>query len=247
MPAVLITGAGRRAGIAAACALALARRGWDVGLNCWRPYDRLHGPTSADDEPVRLLEELQSLGVRAALCEADLTRPEAPAEVFDRLQADLDPFSALVAAHCRDVELSLIDSTAEELDLHFAVNARSVALLIQEFARRLPGGDGRVVAFTSDALRDNVPYGVSKAALDRVVLASAAELGGRGIRANCINPGPNDTGWIAGELRAALVRRTPLGRVSAPSDSADLVCFLLSPEGAWITGQLLHSNGGFRG
>jgi NAD(P)-dependent dehydrogenase (short-subunit alcohol dehydrogenase family) len=44
----------------------------------------------------------------------------------------------------------------------FAVNARSVALLVQELARRLPGDDGRVVAFTSDALADNVPYGVSK-------------------------------------------------------------------------------------
>ena len=245
MAAVLITGAGRRAGIAAACALALARDGWDVGLSCWRPYDRENGPASEDEEPERLLEEVRALGVRAELAEADLASGAAPAALFDALEPRLGPFTALVAAHCRDIELPLLASTAKELDLHFAVNARSVALLIQELARRLPGDGGRVVAFTSDALRDNVPYGVSKSALDAVVIAAAHELGPLGIRANCINPGPNETGWITDELRAALQARAPLGRLSRPSDSADLVGFLLSPQGGWISGQVLHSDGAF--
>ena len=59
-----------------------------------------------------------------------------------------------------------------------------MALLVQELARRLPGDDGRVVAFTSDGLTDNVPYGVSKGALDWIVRAAAVKLGSRGIRAN---------------------------------------------------------------
>jgi 3-oxoacyl-[acyl-carrier protein] reductase len=139
-----------------------------------------------------------------------------------------------------------METPAEELDRHFAVNARSVAMLIQELARRLPGDDGRVVAFTSDALEDNVPYGVTKAALDRVVKAAAVELGPRGIRANAVNPGPTETGWIGEPLRAELAARTPLGRTGLPADAAELVAFLLSPEGAWITGQLLHSNGGLQ-
>ena len=246
MPAVLITGAGRRAGIASACALALARDGWDIGISCWRPYDRVTGPVSVDDEPQRLVGELRALGVRAELVEADLGLPEAPAALFDALEPALDPFTALVAAHCRDVEQSLLECTAEELDRHFAVNARSVALLIQELVRRLPGDDGRVVAFTSDDVFDNVPYGASKAALDAVVIAAARELGPRGIRANCINPGPNETGWIDDELRARLLARAPLGRLSLPADSADLVRFLFSPAGGWISGQVLHSNGAFR-
>ena len=246
MPSVLITGAGRRAGIAAACALTLARAGWDVGLSCWRQYDREIGPASADREPLDLLEELRNLGIRAELAEADLSDPAAPARLFDELEGRLGQFTALVAAHCRDVELPLLGTSAEEFDRHFAVNARSVALLIQELSRRLPGDDGRVVAFTSDALTDNVPYGVSKGALDRVVKAAAWELGARGIRANCINPGPTETGWISEELRTLISRRAPLGRPSLPQDSANLVAFLLSREGAWITGQLLHSNGGLQ-
>ena len=246
MANVLITGAGRRAGIAAACAVTLAGAGWDVGLSCWRLYDRETGPAGADREPIDLVEELRDLGIRAELTEVDLSDPAAAVRLFDELEGRLGPFTALVAAHCRDIELPLLGTSAEEFDHHFAVNARSVALLVQELARRLPGDDGRVVAFTSDALTDNVPYGVSKGALDRIVRAAAVELGSRGIRANCINPGPTETGWISENLRTEISRRAPLGRPSLPQDSANLVAFLLSKEGGWITGQLLHSNGGLQ-
>ena len=233
-------------GIGSACARTLARAGWDVGLTCWRPYDRDSSLDSSDAEPDELLSELRAIGVRAELAQADLADPAAPARLFDALEPHVGSFSAIVAAHCRDIELPLLATSAEEFDSHFATNARSVALLIQEFTHRLRGPDGRVVAFTSDALADNVPYGVSKGALDRVIMAAAAELGARGIKANCINPGPTETGWISDVLRAELSRRTPLGRPGLPEESAALVAFLMSPEGGWITGQLLHSNGGFQ-
>jgi 3-oxoacyl-[acyl-carrier protein] reductase len=246
VPSVLITGAGRRAGIAAACAVVLAQAGWDVGISHWRPYDREQFPSSRDDEPLELLEKLRSLGARAAAVEIDLVDPTGPYRLFEELEPRVGRFSALVAAHCRDLEVPLMRTTTDEFDRHFAVNARSVALLIQEFARRLPGSDGRIVAFTSDALADNVPYGISKRALDGIIRAAAMELGPRGIRANCINPGPTDTGWISDDAHQELSVRSPLGRVGTPQDSAHLVSFLLSPEGAWVTGQVLHSDGGYR-
>lgn len=245
MPSVLITGAGRRAGIAAACAVALAQAHWDVGISHWRPYDSDQFSSSRDEEPLELLEKLRSLGARAEAIEVDLDDPIGPFHLFEELESRMGPFSAVVAAHCRDIELPLMRTTADEFDRHFAVNARSVALLIQEFAARLPGSDGRIVAFTSDALADNVPYGISKRALDGIILAAALELGPRGIRANCINPGPTDTGWISDDMHRELSVRSPLGRVGVPEDSAHLVSFLLSPEGAWITGQVLHSDGGY--
>jgi 3-oxoacyl-[acyl-carrier protein] reductase len=160
------------------------------------------------------------------------------------LEADVGPFAALVAAHARDIKVPLLRTSAAELDQHFAVNARSVALLIQEFVKRLPGDDGRVVAFTSDSLTKNVPYGISKGALDLVIKAAAVELGSRGIRANCVNPGPTETGWISDRIRSQISRESPLGRPSVPQDAANLVAFLLSNEGGWITGQVLNSNGG---
>jgi 3-oxoacyl-[acyl-carrier protein] reductase len=105
--------------------------------------------------------------------------------------------------------------------------------------------DSSVVALTSDHTVDNLPYGATKAALDRIVLAAAHELGSRGLRANVINPGPIDTGWMTPELRAQLTDRQPTGRLGTPTDIANTVRFLLSDQGQWINGQLIHCNGGF--
>jgi 3-oxoacyl-[acyl-carrier protein] reductase len=105
---------------------------------------------------------------------------------------------------------------------------------------------GRIVALTSDHTVHNLPYGASKGALDRLVVAAAVELGPRGVRANVINPGPIDTGWMTPQIREWGTQQTPVGRLGTPRDTADLVRFLMSEAGGWVTGQVLHSNGGFK-
>lgn len=100
------------------------------------------------------------------------------------------------------------------------------------------------MALTSDHTAGNLPYGASKGALDRIVLAAARELGGLGITANVVNPGPTDTGWMSASLRAEIEQRSPLGRLGTPQDAAALVAFLCTERGEWINGQLLHSDGG---
>ena len=118
-------------------------------------------------------------------------------------------------------------------------------LLIAAFARQLPSSGGSVVALTSGHTVGNLPYGVTKAGLDRLVLASAHELADAGVRANVINPGPIDTGWMTDEIRASGIAQQPTGRLGTPKDTANLVRFLLSKQGEWINGQLLYSNGGY--
>src|SRR5436190_14130021 len=76
------------------------------------------------------------------------------------------------------------------------------------------------------------------------LVAAAAELGAQGITVNVVNPGPTDTGWISAELNERIRRATPLGRVGRPEDAAQLVAFLCSPRGSWITGQILVCDGG---
>ena len=127
----------------------------------------------------------------------------------------------LVMSHCESVDSSILDTTVESWDRHFAVNARAVWLLIKAFAQHLPAGQataatGRIVALTSDHAVRNLPYGASKGALDRIVVAAAVELAGRGIRANVINPGPIDTGWMTPEILEADVTKTPAGRLGTP-------------------------------
>ncbi|RCW46053.1 enoyl-ACP reductase-like protein [Halopolyspora algeriensis] len=126
-----------------------------------------------------------------------------------------------------------------------AVNARASLLLIAAFARQIPDDGGAIVALTSDHTTGNLPYGASKGALDRIVISAARELGPRGISANVVNPGPIDTGWMDDGLRGSLTEHHPLGRLGTPTEIAGVVSFLVSGEGRWVSGQLLHTDGAF--
>ena len=244
----LITGASRARGIGAAIARRLARDGYDVALTGWAAYDSRMPWGHRDGELTRLLDELREAGARTAAIEADLEGASAPDEVLAESASRLGSVAALVMAHCESVDSSLLTTSVESFDRHFAVNARATWLLVRAFAEQYQpsSGPGRVVALTSDAVVGNLPYGASKAALDRIVLSAAYELAGSGITANVVNPGSTDNGWIDDALRAVLVARTPSGRLGEPEDCANLVSFLCSHEGGWVNGQVLHSNGGFR-
>jgi 3-oxoacyl-[acyl-carrier protein] reductase len=67
----------------------------------------------------------------------------------------------------------------------------------------------------------------------------------RGITVNCINPGPNDTGYADDDTRVAVTVQNPGGRWSTPHDTARLAAWLLTDEADWITGQTIASDGGW--
>ncbi|WP_270408634.1 SDR family oxidoreductase [Brachybacterium paraconglomeratum] len=243
----LLTGVGRRRGIGAAIARGLAEDGYDLALSFHGEYDRR---VLGEDADVELLaEELRGLGRRVVLLPGDLADPAVPARLVDAAREALGRLGALVMSHCESVDSSILDTTVESFDRHYAVNVRASWLLLRVFAEQVPVGPdspgGAVIALTSDHTAHNLPYGATKGALDRLVLAGTHELADRGIRTNVINPGPIDTGWMDDEIRAAGAAQTPGGELGTPGTVADLVRFLLSPQGGWIRGQLLLSNGGF--
>jgi len=248
-PLALVTGASRQINIGSAIARTLARAGWDVATTFWRPYDATMPWGSAAAEAESLIEELRLLGARAVAIEADLADVAAPPRLFDQVQAALGPVTALVVSHCQSADSAILDTTVESFDLHMAINARATWLLVREFGRRYggPHGAGRIVSITSDHTAFNLPYGASKGAMDRIVLAAAHEFAELGITANVVNPGAVDTGWMSAEFMADIAAQTPLGRVGQPQDTANLVGFLCSPEGGWVNGQIVYSNGGVKG
>jgi 3-oxoacyl-[acyl-carrier protein] reductase len=246
-PVALVTGVGRTVGIGAGIARQLAESGWDIAFTYWHGYDERMPWGLEAGATAAITQLLDEAGAASVPIEADLATTAAPAEIFDAAERVLGEVTALVMCHCESVDSGLLDTTVESFDRHFAVNARATWLLIREFGLRFRGGfgRGRIISLTSDHAAHNLPYGASKGALDRITLAATHELAHLGICANVINPGPVDTGWMSDDVRSAGVAQTPLGRLGTPREAGHLVDFLCSPEGGWINGQLLYSNGGY--
>jgi 3-oxoacyl-[acyl-carrier protein] reductase len=245
-----VTGASRRRAIGAAICRRLAEAGVDICFTSWATYDRAMPWGSDDDGPAALEQELTASGVRAVGIEADLSRPETPAAILDQATSRLGQPSILVNNATYSTNDGYEHLDAATLDAHYAVNLRGMALLSVEFARRWPGGPGgRIINLTSGQsqgpMPDELAYVATKGAVDAFTVSLSAGVAAKGITVNAVNPGPTDTGWMTPELAATLVTKFATGRVGQPYDVARLVAFLASPEAEWITGQIIHSEGGF--
>ena len=240
---MIVTGVSRRVGIGAAVVRNLAASGWQVFSTWFAPYDESMAWGSDPSEVEQLLAIDNVRGMAA-----DLGDPRLPCAVFDAAEEAFGPIRALVNVHTHDPGGGLDAIDAAALDRHLDVNVRGTYLLIREFAKRYStgSGPGRIVSFLSGPpLIGSVAYAASKGAVHWMTLSVAGELAPRGITVNAVDPGPTDTGWMPTGLLDRLSAANPAGRVSTPADAANLVRFLLSNEGGWMTGQFLHSDGGF--
>lgn len=245
----LVTGVSRRAGIGAGIVAALAEAGADIFTTWWRPYDATMAWGSRDEEAEAILADARAMGVRAEGMEADLSDPASPVRIFDAAEAALGPVSILVNNATHSTHTPIETLSAADLDDHYAVNLRGTALLCAEFVRRYPGGPGgRIISFSSGQgvgpMPDELAYIATKGAIEALTLSLSAGVASKGITVNAIDPGTTDTDWMSEEQRVAWSRQNPFGRLGTPADAARLVRFLAGDEGAWITGQVIHSRGG---
>ena len=131
-----------------------------------------------------------------------------------------------------------------------AVNAKGVWLMTRAATPVLAEGGGSVVNLSSETAFTGATgfshYVASKAAVVGLTRAFARELGPLGIRVNAIAPGYTDTegGRTIGDPATYDVSATPLGRVALPTDMTGAAVFLLGPESAFVSGQVLLVNGG---
>ncbi len=245
----VVTGASRAQGIGAAVVRRLVVDGFAVLVHGWEPHDA-EQPWGADaGGATRLVADLAAAGHPVALVEADLLDPLAPEEVVRRAVEVFGRVDVLVANHARSSSGGLAEVDAAELDRSFAVNARATALLVQSFAAHAGAGGGRVVLFTSGQHHGGMPgelaYVASKGAVHQLTATLAVELASRAITVNCVDPGPTDTGWADAEVRAEVAATSPSGRWGTPDDAARLVSWLAGRDSAWVTGQVIGSDGGW--
>jgi 3-oxoacyl-[acyl-carrier protein] reductase len=148
------------------------------------------------------------------------------------------------------IKKPLADFTDEDFDHLIDRNARSAFLTLRATARHIADGGRCVVLSTTLTSVMTGPYGVysgSKAAVERMVLAAAKELGGRGVTVNAVAPGPVDDSFYqsaeTAESMAAAADHSPRGRLGEPADIVPVVGWLVGPDAGWVSGQTVRANG----
>jgi 3-oxoacyl-[acyl-carrier protein] reductase len=233
----LVTGASR--GIGAAIARRLAADGAEVLLH--------YG--SGADEARALAAQIASAGGSARTVQADLASPNGAGQLAARLDA---PRIDILVNNAGVAPFVAFDETdAATFEQIHGVNMRSVFFVTQQILRRMPDG-GRIVNLSSVVTRTAfagiVAYSASKGFVDVLTLQLAAQLGPRGITVNAVAPGAIDTrmsAWIHGPGGLETLEQIQaLPGVGQPEQVAGVVAFLVGPDGAWTTGQVIDASGG---
>ena len=246
---VLVTGASR--GIGAAAAIACAAKGWDVAVN----YARDERAAEAVAEKVR------ALGRRAIVVGADVADEAAVLAMFARIDAELGPtarFSGLVNnAGVIDEQVRVDAISVARLQRMFAINVFGSFVCAREALKRMStkhgGQGGSIVNLSSVAAKLGAPgwyvdYAASKGAVDSFTIGLAREVALEGVRVNAVRPGIIDTDIHASggqpdraHASAALI---PMQRPGTADEIASAIVWLLSDEAAYTTGAILDVSGG---
>jgi NAD(P)-dependent dehydrogenase (short-subunit alcohol dehydrogenase family) len=244
----LVTGGG--GGIGKAVAAGLVRAGAAVMI-VGRNSDRL----AAAAKEIDALKDRLEKGGSVLYEPADITNEDETARVVDAVTAWHERLNGVV--HCAGGSetigpITQIDSEAWRRTVDLNVNGTMYVL--KHAARELVrGGGGSFVGISSIAASNTHrwfgAYGVTKSAVDHLMMLAADELGASWVRVNGIRPGLTRTDLVAPitsspELSEDYRICTPLPRVGEPEDVANLALFLLSDAASWITGQIINVDGG---
>ncbi|WP_445477336.1 SDR family oxidoreductase [Lysinibacillus irui] len=197
-------------------------------------------------------DELLSMGIMCEEMTIDLSESQAAQTILRTVEEKLGVPSILINNAAHSTQDGYVQLDAQTLDQHYAVNMRSTFLLCVEFARLFQKAhftSGRIINMTSGQelgpMVGELAYAATKGAISAFTRTLAQELAPIGITVNAVNPGPTDSTWMNDEIRGYLLPKFPMGRIGSPEDVARVISFLASEEAQWMTGQIIHSEGGF--
>ena len=237
----LVTGA--QQGIGRAIALAMAGEGADVGLNF------LDDPGAAE----RVAGEIRGCGRKVLTVKGDVAQARDVQALVDTVAGALGPPDILVNNAGVFPRSAFLELTEREWDHVLGVNLKGGFLCAQAVARAMvaAGRPGAIVNISSSAIRGDargVHYSASKGGVLGMTRAMALALAPHRIRVNAIAPGLTDTAQPRyGNTEEQILERAreiPLGRIAQPEEIARVAVFLASEDSGWITGELIHVNGG---
>jgi 3-oxoacyl-[acyl-carrier protein] reductase len=236
----LVTGGSR--GIGRACALALAGAGADVMI-AYR---------SAEAAAAAVKAEIETLGRRAEICQADVTQTEQVDALFALVSDRFGRLDILVnnAGVIADALIGVLE--ADDWDRVVDTNLKGTFLCTRAaLPWMMPRRSGKIVNLGSVASlrtrRGQAAYAAAKGGVVAFTRASAAELAAKGIQVNAVLPGiivTEMSSRIRRQAEAELLAATPAGRFGTPEEVANLVVFLCSDAAAYITGQAVAVDGG---
>ena len=238
-------------GIGRAICCELASRGFDIFFTYWLSYDKVMPWGVNENEPELIKKEILALGVKCEKLELDLSNKKGYKELFSSVKSKLGNPLILVNNATYSTETTIDNLTESELDKHYAINLKATTLLSIEFIKQFKfNKNGRIINITSGQSLGQMPneiaYAITKGAIETLTYTLSQKIASMGITINAVNPGPNDTGWMNEELRNELMNQFPMKRIGKPEDTAKLIGFLASEDAGWITGQIIHSEGGFK-
>jgi len=244
----LITGSSR--GIGRGIALKLADHGVKVAIHY---YEKEATATET-------LAKVRERGSDGLVIQADVSRPEDISRMFNRVRTEFGRLDIFVSNARPELPLfyrAPMDITLNQWDMALDSQAKAFLLEVQE-SSRLMGDGGRIIAVTyapsarTGSWQPWVAMGSAKAALESLVRYFAVALAKRGITVNAISPGATDDSVLSG-LPDAVFKSikdwqesgwTPMGRLGTPADIGNAVMLLCMEEASFITGQLIHVDGG---
>lgn len=243
-PSALVTGASR--GIGKEIALELARNHYRVAVNYY------NDPASVAEETIAEIRSLQAPGSNDVIAiQADIRSSAAVKSMFEQVIQAFGRLDLLVNNAGVQTWRPLLEVTEEEWDLVIDTNLKGCFLCTQQAARHMKDhGGGSIINLGSGcnklAFPSLVAYTASKGGIEMLTKEAAVELGGYGIRVNCIAPGSIESERTRQEdpdYAGTWSRLTPLGRVGTAADIAPTVVFLASPGASFISGQTIWIDG----